>query len=272
MRLVLISILIVSIWAKDCTAAPSLLGMCHKDWDCNATIKLYDGFDAVILSWLENTFGRDCKCADRLLNDARPKIIRAHLINSPCMRNKRCGRYEALWGYTAASGSRAALQPRSRLRRRFGRILETFRQRIEGKDITCYVSPCLECDLYAQARRTLADLVSVAVPSCIVVDSPYRQRCLRGTICEKHGENPGVASPCIVDMDGTDGATIDVKKWLERYSYCDLRYYWEPWMNCIRGEFIDPRERNCSYDASIFEATKEILCQYFYPLSDICSL
>ena len=224
------------------------------------------------LGWLENTFGRKCKCVDGLLNDARPKIIRAHLIQSPCMRNKRCGRYEALWGYTAASASRAALQPRSRLRRRFARILKTFRQRIEGKELTCYVSPCLECDLYERARRELANLVSAAVPSCNLVDNPYRRRCLAEYTCEKHGPSPKLSRPCIVDLDGVDGSTIDVKLYVEQYQHCDLRYYWEPWMNCIRGEFVDPRSRNCKYGTRTFNATKGILCRYFYPLSDTCSL
>lgn len=253
-------------------AAPSLLGVCHKDFPCRQVNNLYHGLEQVELGWLENTFGQDCRCVDSLLNDPRPKIIRAHLIQSPCMRNKRCGRYEALWGYTAASGSRAAQNPRSRLRRRFTRILETFKRRVEGKELTCYVSPCLECDLYEPARRVLANLVSAAVPSCNVVDNPYRRKCLPGYTCEQHGVNPKLSAPCIVDLDGIDGATVDMKSWVARYKHCDLSYYWEPWMNCIRGSFVDPRSRNCKYNAGTFKATKDLLCQYFYPSSGICSL
>lgn len=253
-------------------AAPSLLGVCHKDFPCRQVNNLYHGLEQVELGWLENTFGQDCRCVDSLLNDPRPKIIRAHLIQSPCMRNKRCGRYEALWGYTAASGSRAAQNPRSRLRRRFTRILETFKRRVEGKELTCYVSPCLECDLYEPARRVLANLVSAAVPSCNVVDNPYRRKCLPGYTCEQHGVNPKLTAPCIVDLDGIDGTLVDMKSWVARYKHCDLSYYWEPWMNCIRGSFVDPRSRNCKYNAGTFEATKDLLCQYFYQSSVICSL
>lgn len=253
-------------------AAPSLLGVCHKDFPCRQVNNLYHGLEQVELGWLENTFGQDCRCVDSLLNDPRPKIIRAHLIQSPCMRNKRCGRYEALWGYTAASGSRAAQNPRSRLRRRFTRILETFKRRVEGKELTCYVSPCLECDLYEPARRVLANLVSAAVPSCNVVDNPYRRKCLPGYTCEQHGVNPKLSAPCIVDLDGIDGTLVDMKSWVARYKHCDLSYYWEPWMNCIRGSFVDPRSRNCKYNAGTFEATKDLLCQYFYQSSVICSL
>lgn len=263
-------LLVVLFSITNAYAAPSLLGVCHKGFDCDKVNNLYQGLEQVELGWLENTFGKECACVDRLLNDARPKILRAHLIQSPCMRNKRCGRYEALWGYTAASASRAALQPRSRLRRRFTRILETFKQRIEGKELTCYVSPCLECDLYEPARRVLANLVSAAVPGCNLVDNPYRRRCLAGYTCEKHGPSPKLSQPCIVDLDGVDGSIVDVKNYVEQYRHCDLTYYWEPWMNCIRGKFVDPRTRNCKFSASVFEATRSVLCRYFYPLSDIC--
>ena len=265
-------LLVVLFSITNAHAAPSLLGICHKDFDCDAIYRLYNGLERLEIGWLENTFGQDCKCLSGLLNDSRPKVVRAHLMQSPCMRNKRCGRYEALWGYTAASGTRAVFQPKSRLRQRFQRALEQFKRRIEGKKLTCYVSPCLECDLYEPARRKLADIVSAALPNCNIVDNPYRQRCISGYTCEKHGNNPALSSPCIVDLDGIDGSTIDVKKYVEQYQHCDLRYYWEPWMNCIRGAFVDPRSRNCKYKASIFNATKETLCQYFYQSSDTCSL
>ena len=252
--------------------APSLLGVCHPEFNCKGVQKLYQGQDRLIIGWLENTFGTKCQCLEPLLNDSREKIIRVHLIQSPCMRNKRCGRYEALWGYTAASASRDAHRPRSRLRKRFAKILERFKQRIEGKELTCYVSPCLECDLYEPARRIFANLVSAALPVCNIVDNPYRRRCLRGYTCEKHGENPNISTPCIIDLDGIDGTTVDMNTWVAKYKHCDLQFYWEYWMNCIRGEFVDPRKRDCKYPISVFSYTRELLCQYFYPSSDICSL
>jgi hypothetical protein len=251
-------------------AAPSLLGICHKDFPCKQVNNLYQGLNQVELSWLETTFNEQCPCVDSLLNDPRRKIIRAHLIQSPCMRNKRCGRYEALWGYTAASGSRAALNPNSRLRKRFNKVVSQFKARVTGKELTCYVSPCLECDLYEPARKVLASVVSAALPSCNIVDNPYRRKCLPGYTCEQHGVNPKLTAPCIVDLDGIDGSTVDIKAWVARYKHCDLTYYWEPWMNCIRGKFVDPRSRNCKYPASTFEGTKGVLCQYFYQSSDIC--
>lgn len=273
MRLLLITILLVSLWTPQATAAPSLLALCHKDWNCTATVKLYKGLEPLEIGWLEKTFAPDCKCADRLLKERRDKVVRVHLINSPCMRNKRCGRYEVLWGYNKASASRAVHIPKSRLNRRFNRVVEAAAKRLAKArgNLTCFVAPCLECDLNGRARRALADRVSVAMPSCVLVDNPYRQHCLEGNVCESHGSNPKAVAPCIVDMDGTDGAALDVNKWARRSRNCELRYYWEPWMNCSRGTFIDPRQRDCKFNQRYFEKTKEILCQSFYQSSDICS-
>lgn len=254
--------------------ANSLLGICHKDFNCGSISSLYDGQETIVLSWLENTFGTKCSCLNKLLQDSRPKVIRAHIIQSPCMRNNRCGRYEALYGYTAASASRAIVRGRGRAFTEFQRGLARLKKRLEtATNIqTCYVSPCLECDLYESARRRLSSLVLSALPFCNIVDNPFRRKCLSGAICEKHGDTARVSAPCIVDLDGTDGRKVDVKKWVEQYRHCDLQFYWEPWMNCIRGGFIDPRKRDCKYRQDTFDSTRDILCQYFYPLSDTCSL
>lgn len=271
MRLAILLILFVSVHAH---AAPSFLGMCHKNWNCDATISVYDGQESIVTGWLENTFNRNCECADRLLSDPRKKVVRVHLINSPCMRNKRCGRYEVLYNETAASASRKVMRGDARFMAKFNRVVETTKRRLEqtSGELECYISPCLECDLYEKPRRILADIVSAALPMCRIVDNPYRRRCLTNYICEKHGDNPRLTQPCVVDLDGIDGATIDVQRFVERYRHCVLQFYWQPWMNCINGEFIDPRKRSCNYSSKPFENLKGVLCQYFYPLSDICSL
>ena len=268
-KAVCITILLVSLFAPTVTAAPSYLAMCHKQWNCDATL------GETVTGWLENTFNEDCPCGDKFLAQPEPKTIRVHLANSPCMRNKRCGRYEVLWGYTKASASRAVHIEGSRLNKRFDAVLERFKKRLEAASgtVSCYVSPCLECDLNGRARRALLDRVSAALPNCILVDNPYGQRCLKGYTCEGHGQAPAVSRPCIVDLDGKDGRTLDVKKWVDQYRHCDLAYYWEPWMNCIRGKFIDPRRRDCRYTSAVFSKTRGILCQYFlHPSSGTCSL
>ena len=228
----------------------SYLGMCHPTWDCKRALATWQGEP---IGWLENTFGDACSCADRFLQREEPKTIRVHLINSPCMRNKRCGRYEVLYKETAASASRKVIRGDTRFFRKFNRVLERFKARLNKSKggVTCYISSCLECDLNAKARRILADTVSAAVPMCNLVDNPYRQRCLPGTICEQHGVNPRLSAPCIIDLDGIDGKTVDRKSWLAKYRHCDLSFYWERWMNCLPLKdgtpFIDPRKRGCRF-------------------------
>ena len=253
-------------------AAPSLLAMCHKDWNCDATVKMYRGHDTLRLSWLTHTFGEECSCPQRLLNDPRPKVVRVHLSNSVCMRNKRCGRYEPFYGYNKASASRAIKRGDEKLLAYFDKQLNDLAVMFSSSpNLTCYVSPCLECDLNESARRVLLHRVSIALPQCVPVDNPHGQRCAKGYVCERHGQAPDVSPPCIVDLDGKDGRTVDLKKWVDRYRKCDLAYYWEPWMNCIRGDFIDPRRRDCKYDSATFSRTRRILCRYFLrPLFGTC--
>lgn len=222
----------------------SYLGMCHPTWDCEET---FIGWQGAPIGWLENTFAKSCPCADRFLQRPEKKVIRAHLINSPCMRNKRCGRYEILYGETAASASRKIVRGDNRILKKFNAVLERFRARLTKSkgEVKCYISSCLECDLYEGARRRLADIVSAAVPNCILVDNPFRRSCLPGFICEDHGANPRLSAPCIADLDGTDASEVNLNKWLAKYQHCDIRFVWSRWMNCLSDRFVDPRKRNC---------------------------
>jgi hypothetical protein len=275
MMRVLITILLVSLYAPQAAAAPSYLAMCHKDWNCKATLQTLAAQDAVVTGWIENTFNAKCPCGDKVLKLPNPKVIRVHLMNSPCMRNRRCGRYEVLYGYSKASASRAVHIRGSRLNRRFNAVLDRFKRRLATAQapVQCYLSPCLECDLDGPARRALFNRVSIALPSCILVDNPYRQRCLRGFVCERHGHDVPEFKPCITDMDGLDGTTVSVRRWVANSQQCAIRYYWEPWMNCNTGigdTFVDPRKRECGFRLKNFDRTTGILCRYFYPSSDIC--
>ena len=272
---VLIAILWVLIRTLSCSGqSHSLLGICHKDVNCQDLETLWQGQSPKVTGWLERTFGESCECADRFLKASGPKIIRVHFMNGPCMRNKRCGHYEAFWGYTAASANRAVHIDDSRLNKRFNRILERFKRRIEGKDVTCYVSPCLECDLNAKARKILLERVGRVVPQCMLVDNPHRQRCIPEYTCEGHGVNPVLSAPCIVDLDGIDGRAVDVKTWVAKYKHCDLQFYWESWMNCIQllgKQFVDPRRRGCDIPPLTIKRAKERLCQSSSQSSDTCS-
>jgi hypothetical protein len=227
----------------------SYIGLCNSTWNCEKTLATWRG-KPIITGWLEDSFGKKCECANQILQQKKHKIIRVHLANGPCLRNKRCQRHDVFYGYTIASANRAAKIPSSRLRKRLDVLAARFKQRIEQSkgSLTCYVSPCLECDLNGSARKALISAVSAALPSCILVDNPLRARCLRGTVCERHGISPNLQEPCIADLDGTEAKSIlDLQTYYANTKQCDIRFYWTSWMNCISGSWKTPTSRDCSH-------------------------
>ena len=267
-------IVLLALMATAQAQGASYLALCHPSTDCKAVKRTWSGQDTIITGWLEQTFGSQCKCADELLQSRKAKVIRVHLINSPCMRNGRCGKYELLYGETADSASKKVRRGNRQFLHKFDRIVRRFRNRLNRAtgSVQCFVSPCLECDLDGRARTLLAARVSAMLPGCNIVDNPIRTACLPGYVCEKHGASPRLTAPCIVDLDGVDGTDINVDKFASRYRHCDIAFYWEHWMNCIRGPFVDPRKRDCKYDRSMYDYTKGILCHSFLGQSfDTCS-
>lgn len=235
----------------------SYIGLCNSTWDCDSIMRTWDS-KPIITGWLEESFGARCECGKRILRSEKEKVLRIHLINSPCMRNNRCEPSDVLYKQSAASASRKMLKPRSDLRRKFQRVVERFKRRIAASKgpLTCYVSPCLECDLYGPARKAMLDIVSIALPACILVDNPLKGHCIEGTVCERHGSGPGLSSPCIADLDGEElSKTVDIQRFYRNTRQCDLRFYWSSWMNCsgvkdpslsIPLSFTPPSERRCN--------------------------
>lgn len=228
----------------------SYLAMCQKDWPCSLSLSAYKNASVIRTGWLEHTFGEECPCVDRLLADKRPKEVRIHLANGPCLRNKRCGKYEIFHGYSVASANRAIKRKDDRLLNRFRRVAERAASRLaQGRaPLTCYVSPVLESDFDEQARSVLHSLTATYFPSCRIVDNPLRGRCIKGTICERHGPNPGLARPCIADLDGSVANRDGTYEFLKRTKHCRMSLVWTPEMNCnshLSQPFIDPRKRNC---------------------------
>jgi hypothetical protein len=241
------SILLLLAFMATAEAQVSYLGLCNKTWNCQATVSSF-GTGPIVTGWLENSFGSKCECANRLLQTANQKVIRVHLINSPCMRNKRCQRHDVLYGHTRASASRALANPRSPTFRRFEQVVARFKRRLSMSkgELQCYVSPCLECDLNGRARKTMLDAVHAALPSCVLVDNPHGQSCLPGYVCEGHGTSPNLSRPCIADNDGAEfKSLLDLKRYAHKTKDCDIRFYWSAWMNCNFGGFIPPTERIC---------------------------
>lgn len=270
MRQLLLLLAFTTAVSAEPLRAHSPLGMCHPKWDCKATQKLYKGQEPLVLRWLELTFGSRCSCVNRLLRDPQEKIVAVHLTNGPCLRNRRCGRYEVFAGETIASADKKVRRGNRRLLRKYNRVLKRFRGRLDRavNVVGCYVSPMLESDLSNQARMTLLSLAASVFPECQLVDNPHRKRCIPGTICEFHGDRVrNLSSPCIADLDGSDGRQTNLKKWMHNSKQCVLQFYWEPWMNCLSGnfdkQFIDPRKRTCSGQVVSKQFTKGRLCSLF---------
>jgi hypothetical protein len=227
----------------------SYIGLCNSTWNCNKTLATWQE-KPIIVGWLEDSFGAVCQCADTILRQNKPKIIRVHLANGPCLRNRRCERHDVFYGYTIASANRAAKIPSSRLRKRLDVLAKRLKQRIEQSrgSLICYVSPCLECDLHGPARKALFSAVSATLPSCILVDNPLKTDCIGGAVCERHGITPNLERPCIADLDGTEvKSSLDLQTYYANTKQCDLRFYWSSWMNCNSGSWKTPSSRDCSH-------------------------
>lgn len=239
--------------------AASYLAMCQRNWPCSASIKAFNELPVLRFGWLEKTFGDACSCVDKLLQEERPKEVRVHIANGPCLRNKRCGRYELFYGHTIASAQRDIKRNKSRIIPKYLKVLDRLRARLAKSrgPLTCYVSPVLESDFDEQARTILHSATTSYLPSCTLVDNPLRGRCIRGTVCERHGPNPGLTAPCIADLDGIDASTISVPEYLRQTKACDMSFIWSLGLNCNSHHtqrFIDPRERNCGQARADIEA------------------
>jgi hypothetical protein len=245
--------------ARAQNVALSYLGMCHPKWPCEKSIQAFDGLPVIRFGWLEQTFGEQCPCVDKLLQDERPKEVRVHIANGPCLRNKRCGRYEVFAGETIGSAQRAIKATKPAIIRKYVRILDRLRSRLAKSRgaLTCYVSPVLESDFDGRTRKILHSLTASYLPSCTLVDNPLRGNCIRGVVCERHGPNPGLTSPCIADLDGIDANEISVPKFLRNTKACDMSFVWSVGLNCNGHHsqtFIDPRKRDCVQTGADIEA------------------
>lgn len=256
-----LSILIVAI-VTTCSVARadvglSYLGLCHKTWSCDASIKAFNGQPVIRVGWLEQTFGSSCPCAERLLQARRPKEIRVHLTNGACLRNRRCGRYELFHGETIASANRKVLRGDARLLKGFERIVLRFKERLaKGNRVTCWVSPMLESDLDGRARAVLHSIASSHLPECSLVDSPHGRPCIKGLVCEKHGASPSLRAPCVSDLDGISVEQVSVRNYLRQTKSCDLRFIWSRGLNCLPPDgspFVDPRKRHCAHSEGYFK-------------------
>lgn len=233
----------------------SYLALCQRTWPCATALSAFNNTDTIRVGWIEGTFGRTCSCANTLLQDPRPKVIRVHLANGSCLRQGTCGRYEVFYRQTVASANRRIKQGNRLLLGRFTAEAKRLAKRLKVSSgpLTCYVSPVLESDLDQVANAKLAAIAAKYLPGCRLVDNPRSGACRPGVVCETHGLFPRLSAPCIADLDGATVSDSDKADFLQRTSSCDISFIWTPEMNCNNSSTlsrIDPRNRVCEQSAS----------------------
>lgn len=238
----------------------SYLGMCHKTWPCDASLRHLRKLNiAVILGPTFNDTGQ-CPCLARVLSDPRPKTINIKIANGPCLRNKRCGPYEIFAGETIESA-------RQKIRRKDPSLLNKFkvafarasgflRDNTKGGPLKCYLSTVLEHDFGYDELKILDDLARPYFPQCEIVYNPVGPVAdVKGKISEAHGSTPRLKAPCISDLDGEDFQKVDLHRYQRVTEHCLLSFVWGLKLNCNdphSPNFVDPRKRVCTANDTYF--------------------
>lgn len=244
--------LCVTLAAHAQVRCASYLGACSQRFPCDAALAALSGLDKPCMGWLHTTFGTRCECPRRFLTLAHNKVARVHVINGSCFpeRGRRCAKDEVFANESIPSADKKLRTKNPAILRKYRRKLQELRRVLsvasEGTDV--YISPCLECPVGDRARRVLVDETRKVFPSFPIVDSVLTQRCLRGTVCEKHGSRANPPAPCIVDTDGESYLDMNMPAWFERTRQCEQQHLWTLRFNMLCPEytsFVPPLRRTC---------------------------
>lgn len=223
----------------------SYIGMCSAKFPCAKALKEHTG----TIGYLADAFGYKCTCVLKALRQEKTRYIRIHIANGTCFpeRNRRCGFYDVFRGERISSAERKILKRdpiiMARYRARIRRISEMFKD--ARPDITLRYSLCLECPLSNKARGVLLKEALRFFPKEAIVDSVLSQKCLKETICERHGDAPKFAQGerCIADLDGVSLFDANIERLNKAANQCEAIYYWTPGFNLHTEKFIEPHKR-----------------------------
>lgn len=249
---------------QDNNLGASYLGLCHRLWPCDESLRVFDGLPVKRLGFLAPpTFGKSCPCYRKFLSLPGPKEVRVHLANGTCFRERgrACGPGEVFEGESLASADRKLRRRRPDLLRRYRTNAVRVRTLLASSpDAIVRTALCLECPVSHPARRALLSVAREVFPGGTFVDSVLTQACLTGpdVVCEKHGAAPRLSAPCVADTDGDDFQAIDVDRYRARTSRCQTAFLWGMRFNLLdgSGRFVPPPERTTRPTRADFAALR----------------
>jgi hypothetical protein len=226
----------------------SYIGICNPNFPCQKALR---GVKA--LGYLADAFGRRCQCVQEFLKIPGPKYLRVHLANGTCFpeRGRRCGRKDVFYKENLRSAESKILKGDVTLLRRYEASILRTKRLLSSADVetTVRYSLVLEAPFSNRARQRLFEMAKKHLPEEALVDSVLSQRCLKGLICERHGDSmqyiPG--QRCISDTDGIPIPEADLERLKQRSTQCEALFYWSTGFNLLpygySGKFIYPYER-----------------------------
>lgn len=211
---------------------------------------------------LDTTFGTDASKVRSFISRVQPRFFRVHIFNVTCVRNRNCGSYEPLHGYTLSSLNKAAERKDKELLSKLKKRV-TWWKSIAGDypDTYFLLSHSLEHSFTKKAWRNLADAVLSVWPEVKLINSPVGGVSIekyKGAWIERHGASPS-SDADITSLDGADATDIDLPKYLLKSKGAKIAFIWSTSFNCrLQGVWEDPRERTHCPTGQQFELLAHI--------------
>lgn len=205
---------------------------------------------------LDYTFGTDTSPVRDMLSRVSPSYYRVHLIDTVCVRNRNCGPYSIVAGYTVQSLDAAIKAHNPKILKFVSDRSLIYKNLFKDfPDTVPLISPALEHNLSLESYRILADAVLGVWRKVQLVNngmSGNKTERYKGAWIEDHGATPR-ADADITSLDGTDATDITIVAWLKRTAQMKIRFLWTRGYNCrTQGEFVDPRKRTaCSNEVQL---------------------
>lgn len=222
------------------------LGAEQRNFNVEQAVKYIPKYTS--FGYLDWTFSSKVSHFQHLLDVLRSDFVRVHLLNTTCVRNRNCGAYEPVAGYSISSLDKAIKNKNAAILRHVRERTLIYKAYGDAYFLTKFlISPALEHDLSAQAWRVLADTVKSVWPEVQLVNSALKNNGERykGAWRECHGKNP--PKDCeITSLDGEDISDISISTWIANTRGNRLTGKWSRSYNCRNqaDNFTDPRKRN----------------------------